>query len=178
MGNIESFCLFLFFFKSSERLEILISWLHLSSRNYFQFQKYPWLRAQVYLCYDYWSCVILINWLVRSFHVKLLGKASRGRSTHLSKCRLCRPFGGWNQDWTLLIFFRFSVAPPKNEHWAWDSSVSACFCSTHDRKELWYFQYQYFFLFSELSWLRHLGVATTVCTEILQPTSLIWSFLL
>ena len=114
MGNIESFCLFLFFIKSSERLEILISWLHLSSRNYFQFQKYPWLRAQVYLCYDYWSCVILINWLVRSFHVKLLGKASRGRSTHLSKCRLCRPFGGWNQDLDTSQFFRvFSDASKK-----------------------------------------------------------------
>ena len=57
------------------------------------------------------------------------------------------------------------MTPLKNEHWAWDSSVSACFCDTHDRKELWYFQSQYFYSFSELSWLRHLGVTTTVCTE-------------
>ena len=57
------------------------------------------------------------------------------------------------------------MTPLKNEHWAWDSSVSACFCGTHDRKELWYFQSQYLYLFSELSWLRHLGVTTTVCTE-------------
>ena len=89
--------------------------MHLSSRNYFEFQKYPWLRAQVYLCYDYWSCVILINWLVRSFHVKLFGKASRGRSTHLSKYRLCRPLGGETKIWTLFNFLGFLVTPPKNE---------------------------------------------------------------
>ena len=85
--------------------------MHLSSRNYFEFRKYPWLRAQVYLCYDYWSCVILINWLVRSFHVKLLGKASRGRSAHLSKYRL----GGETKIWTLFNFLGFIVTPPKNE---------------------------------------------------------------
>ena len=48
----------------------------------------------------------------------------------------------------------------------WDSSASACFFSTHDRKELWHFQSQYLYLFSELSWLRHLVVTTTLCTEL------------
>ena len=46
--------------------------------------------------------------------MQLLGKASRGRSTHLSKCRLCRPFGGWNQDLDTSQFFRvFSDASKK-----------------------------------------------------------------
>ena len=46
--------------------------------------------------------------------MKLLGKASRGRSTHLSKWRLCRPLGGWNQDLDISQFFRvFSDASKK-----------------------------------------------------------------